>query len=92
VARRLAVTAAALGLLASACAVPAGVQADRIDMLAATCVSIIERRHGDGFDREALAEQAGPAALAAIYDRFDERRPAAVSILRRQCRARPPAP
>jgi len=89
VAGRLRTLVVVVGLVASACAAPADMDADRIDTLAATCVSIIERRHGNEFDRAALHERAGSDALAELYDRFDQRRPAAVTVLRRQCRAQP---
>ncbi|MGI9602009.1 MAG: hypothetical protein ACR2QE_08995 [Acidimicrobiales bacterium] len=79
-------------LTLTACAAPSDIQADRIDVVAATCVSIIERRVGNNFDRDALADRAGPERLTEIYERFDGRRPAAVGILRRQCQIPPSGP
>jgi len=78
-----------LALLAGACAGRDDIHRQRVGVLADTCVSIIERRVGDDFDREALESRAGAAAMTEIYERFDGRRPAGVSILRRQCRIRP---
>jgi len=89
VAGRLRTTAVVLALVGSACAAPGDVDGERLDTLAATCVSIVERRHGDDFDRDALRARAGSEAFADIYDQFGTRRPSAVTVLRRQCRARP---
>lgn len=80
--------AVALAVLAG-CADPATIERQRLDALADTCVSIVERSLGDGFDRDRLRDQAGPQAFAELYERFDGRRPAAVTLLRAACRPQP---